>query len=394
MNYLQQQLLSEGFKIQEETTILTEAEEKEVRKVEIKKAQDIEKIKDPKTKRKLAARLIGAISLAAGIPTAKAASMLAKNSDAARDLFTAQTTINLSDKAVRELSKNENLKNSITKLGVRGARRTAEGMRDYSDFTHDGFAMWTSGLIGKLASSLLRIKNFFTAGDGSAIYSLGEVLGEGFDDCLTLKMVQPNIFEFKDEDGAHMATLTKEIPTNRPFKKTNKFAYINKQKYDLYNYNRHYKLVKSSMLNEELLEESFKETFKTKILPILQITGILGTMFGTCGALGYGAYKSAVQLKNQIKDIVYNDNSYKFKIADKNASYDADKGVLTVANKTVKVPEKQKQWFDDFPDDADTTIEFSDEKVGSDTLQRLKPATLDPTGRLRNIKEEVNYFNY
>lgn len=347
MNYLQEQLISEGFKIiEEETTILTEEEAKEVEKTVIKKPKDIDKIKNPKTKRKLAARLIGATAIATGIPTAKAAAMMAKNSDAAGDLFTAQTTINLADKAVRELSKNDSLKNSLTKLGVKGARSAAENMRDYSSFSHDSFAMWTSSLIGKLASSILRIKNLFMTGDGTAVTALGSILGEEFNDHLKLKQIQPGLFEFQDEDGTHMAPTVNEIPTNRPFKKTEKFAYIGKTKYNLYEYQRHYKLVRCN-LNEEVLEEDFKETFKNKILPILQVTGILGTMLGSTVGLGFGIKNETKKLKNQIHDIVYNqDHTYTFNLIKDAMNYDPQKGVLTINDsKTIKVPEKAKQEF-------------------------------------------------
>lgn len=210
MNYLQQQLLSEGFKIQEETTtILTEEEENEIKNLEIKNPKDINKIKNPKTKRKIAARLIGAISLAAGIPTVKAADMLAKNSDATRDLFAAQTTIDLSNKAVRELSKDGNLKNFFGKLSAKIVKKAAEGKRDLNSFSDDKFAMWTSGLVGKLASSLLRIKNLFTVGDGSAVYSLDDslkVLGdslktfvEDFSDDTAVELSNKKLKNIKEE---------------------------------------------------------------------------------------------------------------------------------------------------------------------------------------------------
>lgn len=210
MNYLQQQLLSEGFKIQEEaTTILTEEEENEIKNLEIKNPKDINKIKNPKTKRKIAARLIGAVSLAASIPTAKAASMLAKNSDATRDLFAAQTTIDLSKKAVRELSEDGNLKNLFGNLGTKIIKKTSEEMRDNNSFSDDKFAMWTSGLVGKLASSILRIKNLFTVGDGSAVYSLDDSLkflgdslkslSEDLSDDATAKLSNKKLKNIKEE---------------------------------------------------------------------------------------------------------------------------------------------------------------------------------------------------
>lgn len=202
MNYLQQQLLSEGFKIQEETTtILTEEEENETKNLEIKNPKDINKIKNPKTKRKIAARLIGATSLAAGVPIAKAAHMLSKDSGAARDLFTAQTTIDLSKQAAKELSKG-GLGNFFGKIGAEIIKKTTEGKRNHNNFSDDKFAMWTSGLIGKLASSLLRIKNLFTAGDGSAVYSLEDTLKtfvEDFSDDTAVKLSNKKLKNVKKE---------------------------------------------------------------------------------------------------------------------------------------------------------------------------------------------------
>ncbi len=149
--------------------------------------------------------------------------------------------------------------------------------------------------------------------------------------------------------------------------------------------------VQTSVVTEEVLEEDVKSKIaifiKRKVIPYAVATGLIAG-----GAIGAGAMvkSSTKSLINAVKILAANQDKVQAKVGDNTVSYDANKNVITVNGKSEKANDSfQDAWWDAFPDD--TSVEFKDEKIGSDTLQRLQPAKLDPTGRLQ---ESVNYFNY
>lgn len=149
--------------------------------------------------------------------------------------------------------------------------------------------------------------------------------------------------------------------------------------------------VQASVVTEEVLEEDVKSKIaifiKRKVIPYALATGLI-----TGGVVGAGAMvkSSTKSLINAVKVLAASQNKVQAQAGDNTISYDANKNVITVNGKSEKANDSfQDAWWDAFPDD--TSVEFKDEKIGSDTLQRLQPAKLDPTGRLQ---ESVNYFNY
>ena len=150
--------------------------------------------------------------------------------------------------------------------------------------------------------------------------------------------------------------------------------------------------VQASTITEEILEEDVKEKVvnfvKNKLIPCAIGVGIMAGGFAAVGASAKSMVKS---FKKTVKVLSANKNKVQAVVGNDKISYDANKNILTVNGKSKKANDNvQDAWWDAFPDVDETKVEFPEEKVGSDTLQTLKPVRLNPTGR--NIQE--NYFPY
>ena len=148
--------------------------------------------------------------------------------------------------------------------------------------------------------------------------------------------------------------------------------------------------IQASTITEEILEEDVKEKIakfvKNKLIPCAVVAGI---MAGGVAAVSASTKSMVNSVKKTVKILAANKDKVQAVVGNDNISYDANKNILTVNGKSKKASDSvQDAWWDAFPDETD--VEFTDEKVGSDTLQRLQPAQLNPTGR--NLQE--NYFPY
>ena len=130
-------------------------------------------------------------------------------------------------------------------------------------------------------------------------------------------------------------------------------------------------------LREEVLEEDVKTFVKDKLIPMAVGLGVLGAS----GAVAVGTAKNTVNNLKKIVNIVSaNKDTINAKVGNDSLTYNAKNNTITVNGKSKKADKDlENDWWNNFPDD--TNVEFKDEKVGSDTLQTLKPATLNPTGR-------------
>lgn len=142
----------------------------------------------------------------------------------------------------------------------------------------------------------------------------------------------------------------------------------------------------ASVITEDLLEEDFKTVFNKKIKPALIGSTLIAGMLGGLGLSTKSLFNSVKDTAKIVNSIVKNANTYEMNIAGKDVKYNEANNTLTVGGKTEKID------FDfDIPDQEPP--QFTTEKIGSDTLQRLQPVELDPTGRNRKVVKE-DYFPY
>lgn len=156
-------------------------------------------------------------------------------------------------------------------------------------------------------------------------------------------------------------------------------------------------------LREEVLEEDVKQKLaffiKRKILPYAMATGLISGASAGTGAIMKNTVKN---ISNTIKVLSANQDKVSVKIGNDTVSYDANKNVLTVNGKSEKVKEEiADDWWDAFPDD--TTVEFGNDKIGSDTLQTMKQQNFDieqqakpkvPPITKMSVSTEKHYFPY
>ena len=160
--------------------VLFEEDEVEALKGEkIKTLEDLKKVKNPKTKKKIAGKIVAAIALALGIPIIKVATMLSRDPEGTGELFKSNTIVELAKQASKEN------KEALTKAGEKGlsgvgdyvknflkgkSNDAVSGIGDLSlkKWEDDKFASGIGKAFGKVASRILRAFRFVADGDGSA----------------------------------------------------------------------------------------------------------------------------------------------------------------------------------------------------------------------------------
>ena len=140
----------------------------------------------------------------------------------------------------------------------------------------------------------------------------------------------------------------------------------------------------ASVITEDLLEEDIKTVFSKKIKPALIGSALVAAGLAGLGLTTKSLFSSVKNTAKIINSIVKNGNVYEMNIAGKDVKYNEANNTLTVGGKIEKV---------DFDIPDQEPLQFTTEKIGSDTLQRLQPVELDPTGRNRKVVKE-DYFPY
>ena len=140
----------------------------------------------------------------------------------------------------------------------------------------------------------------------------------------------------------------------------------------------------ASVITENLLEEDIKTVFSKKIKPALIGSALVAAGLAGLGLTTKSLFSSVKNTAKIINSIVKNGNVYEMNIAGKDVKYNEANNTLTVGGKTEKI---------DFDIPDQEPPQFTTEKIGSDTLQRLQPVELDPTGRNRKVVKE-DYFPY
>lgn len=132
--------------------------------------------------------------------------------------------------------------------------------------------------------------------------------------------------------------------------------------------------LKDLIIEEQILEEGFKETFKKKILPIMASAGLLTGALGGLGVTAYAAGKNTASLGKTIATLV-SQNGDKIANQAKLKGVSGDKVTFELGGRDyVFSSDKAKVQEVNIPDQKEP--EFPKEHIGSDTLSSLPKAKI------------------